>query len=77
MDKVELSGAATIQGGVECEEFKGSGSLDIGGLLNAGSVEIDLTDGGKCALHEIGGDRYISPRKQPSNGRGFSSAQAV
>lgn len=63
MDKVELSGAATIQGGVECEEFKGSGSLDIGGLLNAGSVEIDLTDGGKCALHEIGGDRvHIAPK---------------
>ncbi len=57
---VELIGIVKVHGDCEAERFIGDGGFTIGGLLNAGTVDIQLY--GRTQIGEIGGDR-ISVRK--------------
>jgi cytoskeletal protein CcmA (bactofilin family) len=53
-DRLEIGGELTVQMDCEAEAFVAKGSFDIGGLLNAGNVEIHLY--GPCKVREIGGE---------------------
>jgi cytoskeletal protein CcmA (bactofilin family) len=54
-EQVRISGGIDIKGDCESEEFIARGSFQIGGLLNAGSIEIGVS--GFCSAREIGGER--------------------
>ena len=51
---LRLSGSAHIGHGVECESMTTSGGFTIGGLINAGTLDITLI--GNCKADEIGGE---------------------
>jgi cytoskeletal protein CcmA (bactofilin family) len=53
-EELEVKGALTVRENCEAEVFKIKGGFDIGGLLNAGRIEIVLYGGGKA--REIGGE---------------------
>lgn len=53
-DIIKISGTAAINGDCEAETFDGAGSFNIGGLLNAGDINIDIY--GKCSVRDIGGE---------------------
>jgi cytoskeletal protein CcmA (bactofilin family) len=54
-DDVKVTGYATIAKNCETETFKSEGPLSIGGLLNAGQIDIGIH--GRCRVSEIGGER--------------------
>lgn len=54
-EHVKISGGINIKGDCETEEFIARGTFQIGGLLNAGNIEIGV--GGFCSAKEIGGER--------------------
>jgi cytoskeletal protein CcmA (bactofilin family) len=54
-DDVKLNGFAEVHGGCDAERFYSEGGLTVGGLLNAGSVDIFLQ--GRTQVGEIGGER--------------------
>ncbi|MED4751522.1 polymer-forming cytoskeletal protein [Brevibacillus choshinensis] len=62
-EEVKLRGFLKVTGDCEAEEFKADGVFSIGGLLNAGHIEILLH--GNCGVREIGGER-IEVRKSGS-----------
>ena len=64
-EHVRISGGIDIKGDCESEEFIARGSFQIGGLLNAGSIEIGVA--GFCSAREIGGER-IEVRELGSTG---------
>lgn len=51
---VKLQGLLNVSGDCEAERFFCQGVFAIGGLLNAGAIDITL--GGKCSAGEIGGE---------------------
>lgn len=59
-EEIQLRGFLKSTGDCEAELFKAKGAFTIGGLLNAGRVEIDLHGG--CEAREIGGE-HIEVRK--------------
>jgi cytoskeletal protein CcmA (bactofilin family) len=59
-ERVQLKGELSIRGDCEAERFEGRGMFRIGGLLNAGELDIKLYR--PCKVREIGGGR-ISVRK--------------
>lgn len=59
-EEIEIRGAIDIKEDCEAETFSASGGFDIGGLLNAGNIEIRVH--GKCRVREIGGEK-IDVRK--------------
>lgn len=63
-EEVEIRGAANIKQNCDAENFNAKGAFEIGGLLNAGTVEIEIF--GKCCVKEIGGEK-INVRKSNNN----------
>lgn len=59
-EAVEVSGSVGIGNDCEAENFKASGGFKIGGLLNAGIIDININ--GKCNAKEIGGERITITR---------------
>lgn len=53
-DRLSLKGSATVQGDCEFESITANGSLQVEGLLNAGSLDLRLQ--WPCRAREIGGD---------------------
>ncbi|WP_028547944.1 polymer-forming cytoskeletal protein [Paenibacillus sp. UNC451MF] len=53
-DDLRIGGEITIQKDCEAEIFSAKGGFTVGGLLNAGTVHIQLF--GPCSAREIGGD---------------------
>jgi cytoskeletal protein CcmA (bactofilin family) len=53
-DQLELGGVIQIHSDCEAELFALKGSFNIGGLLNAGTIDIHLY--GPCHVREIGGE---------------------
>ncbi|MBB3867788.1 hypothetical protein [Parageobacillus toebii] len=54
-DEVYIHGEAVIKGGCDAEQFQARGEFSVGGLLNAGTIQIKLF--GHCQAKEIGGER--------------------
>ncbi|HEY5563619.1 MAG TPA: polymer-forming cytoskeletal protein [Clostridiaceae bacterium] len=54
-EEVDVSGFINIKGDCEVERYISKGGFQIGGLLNAG--EVDILVGGNCRAREIGGER--------------------
>jgi len=63
-EEVNISGSIEIKEDCEAEIFKSKGAFDIGGLLNAGDIEICIY--GRCRVREIGGEK-IDIRKGSGN----------
>ncbi|MCR3760699.1 polymer-forming cytoskeletal protein [Clostridium felsineum] len=53
-DSIEISGSSSIDQDCEAEHFHARGSFKIGGLLNAGDVDIEMY--GRCSAKDIGGE---------------------
>ncbi|WP_234414244.1 bactofilin family protein [Paenibacillus sp. CAA11] len=53
-ERLSIDGSAVVEGDVECELFGSAGTINIQGLLNAGTVEIRLN--GSSEVKEIGGE---------------------
>ncbi|MCH3963754.1 MAG: polymer-forming cytoskeletal protein [Clostridium sp.] len=53
-EEVEISGGINVKGDCESENFKAHGFIRIGGLLNAGQINMVLH--GKSVAREIGGE---------------------
>jgi cytoskeletal protein CcmA (bactofilin family) len=64
-EQVKIYGGIDIKGDCESEEFIARGSFQIGGLLNAGNIDIGI--GGFCSAREIGGEK-IEVRELGSTG---------
>ncbi|MEK4873373.1 polymer-forming cytoskeletal protein [Bacillus sp. FSL W8-0102] len=60
-EELHIHGGATIAGGCSSEVFETNGSFRVGGLLNAGKIQIQLL--GHCQAKEIGGEN-IEVKKQ-------------
>lgn len=54
-ENINLEGLLTVKGDCTVENFKSEGKPDIKGLLNAGTIEIDIAT--RCYIKEIGGDK--------------------
>ena len=54
-EEIKLRGYLKTDGDCEAESFNARGSFNIGGLLNAGELDVKLF--GPCSAAEIGGDR--------------------
>lgn len=63
-EEVEVSGSVEIKEDCEAENFRARGGFEIGGLLNAGNVEVSIY--GRCRVREIGGEK-IDIRKGTAN----------
>jgi cytoskeletal protein CcmA (bactofilin family) len=63
-EEVKLRGYLKASGDCEAEVFKAKGAFSIGGLLNAGHIEVHLHGG--CEAREMGGER-IEVRKAGSS----------
>ena len=63
-ETVSISGSVNISEDCEAESFTAKGGFDIGGLLNADTIEISI--GGRCRAREIGGGK-IDVRKFGGN----------
>lgn len=61
-ERMTLQGLLNVKGDCEAERFEATGGFEIGGLLNAGVVDIRLAGSGKA--REIGGGT-IRVRKMP------------
>jgi cytoskeletal protein CcmA (bactofilin family) len=60
-EELHIHGGATISGDCASEVFETNGSFRVGGLLNAGNIQIQLF--GNCQAKEIGGEN-IEVKKQ-------------
>jgi cytoskeletal protein CcmA (bactofilin family) len=61
-EEADIKGTLTVKGDTEFEIFKSTGSFDIKGLLNAGTIEVSLRYGSSIA-NEIGGDKITVKKK--------------
>ena len=59
-EEVEVRGAVDIKGDCDAENFYARGCFEIGGLLNAGSINVEIFR--RCRVREIGGEK-IDVRK--------------
>lgn len=60
LHEADVKGFLKIGGDCEAESFVGEGGFTIGGLLNAGVVDIKVY--GPCSAREIGGERIVVRR---------------
>ncbi|MBH0330675.1 cell shape determination protein CcmA [Brevibacillus brevis] len=63
-EDVKVHGSLKTAGDCEAEVFRANGAFSIGGLLNAGRIEVILH--GSCEAKEIGGE-YIEVRRTGSS----------
>jgi cytoskeletal protein CcmA (bactofilin family) len=61
-EKADIKGSLVVNGDAEFESFRSSGSFEIKGLLNAGTIEVSLRFGNSKA-NEIGGDKIVIEKK--------------
>lgn len=61
-EEANIKGSLTVKGNTEFEKFYSTGSFDIEGLLNAGTIEVSLRFGTSKA-NEIGGEKIIVKNK--------------
>lgn len=54
-ESIEIQGSVSIAHDCEAESFRGLGSFSVDGLLNAGTIDIELY--GKARAKEIGGEK--------------------
>jgi cytoskeletal protein CcmA (bactofilin family) len=66
---VRTTGSFKAGRGIECETLTIMGSIDVDGLVNAGTADIDMA--GPCHIDEIGGERITVRR------RGFLSVLGI
>ncbi|MNH82385.1 Polymer-forming cytoskeletal [compost metagenome] len=59
-EHAEIYGTLKIKDNLQCETLEVSGNLQVEGLLNAGTIKVDMI--GKCSVREIGGE-HITIRK--------------
>ncbi|MCY9512843.1 polymer-forming cytoskeletal protein [Paenibacillus apiarius] len=62
-ETIEINGTASVAFDCEAERFKSHGSFDIGGLLNAGAIDIKLLH--SCRAREIGGEHISVMQGKP------------
>lgn len=60
--EVDIRGTLKVDGDTEADLFAGQGSFVIGGLLNAGTVNVELF--GASAAREIGGEKVTISRSR-------------
>lgn len=53
-ESIKISGSVSINEDCEAEDFYAKGNFNIGGLLNAGNIDIEMY--GKCEVKDIGGE---------------------
>lgn len=79
-EEADIKGSLTVKCDTEFEIFKSTGSFDITGLLNAGSIEISLRYGRSTAT-EIGGEKIVVKKKSSflpfSKGQGSLEARVI
>lgn len=56
-DEIELNGTATVAYDCQAERFVSRGAFHIGGLLNAGTINVKMAGG--CRAREIGCERIL------------------
>ncbi|MDU5145601.1 MAG: polymer-forming cytoskeletal protein [Paenibacillus dendritiformis] len=56
-DEIELNGTATVAYDCQAERFVSRGAFHIGGLLNAGTIDVKMAGG--CRAREIGCERIL------------------
>jgi cytoskeletal protein CcmA (bactofilin family) len=61
-EEADIKGSLTCNGDTEFEIFKSTGSFDVKGLLNAGTIEVSLRYGTSSA-NEVGGDKITVKKK--------------
>lgn len=61
-DEANIKGSLSVKGDTEFETFKSTGSFDINGLLNVGTMEVSLRYG-KSSAKEIGGEKIVVKKK--------------
>lgn len=66
---VHASGSFKVLRGIECEALTIMGAIDVEGLVNAGTADIDMA--GPCHIDEIGGERITVRRRGFLNVLGF------
>lgn len=69
--EVDAKGTVKIEGDCEADMFVGEGVFTIGGLLNAGTVHMQMY--GPCAAREIGGEKVTIAQSR----KGFSDFVAM
>jgi len=68
---VDLRGTVKVDGDVSADTFVGEGVFTVGGLLNAGTVHVQLF--GPCAAREIGGEKVTIAQSR----KGFADFVAM
>jgi cytoskeletal protein CcmA (bactofilin family) len=61
-DDATIKGSLAVKGDTDFERFRSTGSFDIKGLLNAGTIDVSLRYGTSSA-NEIGGERITVKKK--------------
>jgi cytoskeletal protein CcmA (bactofilin family) len=61
-EEADIKGTLTVNGNTEFEVFKSTGSFEIKGLLNAGTIDVSLRYGSSIA-NEMGGDKITVKKK--------------
>jgi cytoskeletal protein CcmA (bactofilin family) len=61
-DEANIKGSLSVKGDAEFETFKSTGSFDISGLLNVGTMDVSLRFGTSSA-REIGGEKIFVKKK--------------
>jgi len=64
-EQIGLNGFLSVKGNCSAESFESRGSFRIQGLLNAGTIDIELHS--ECRAREIGGDRIFVRKSRKAN----------
>ncbi|MFC3768158.1 cell shape determination protein CcmA [Paenibacillus sp. GCM10012303] len=64
-ERIGLNGFMSLKGNYSAESFESRGSFRIQGLLNAGTIDIELHS--ECRAREIGGDRICVRKSRKAN----------
>ncbi|HYK75065.1 MAG TPA: cytoplasmic protein [Pseudoneobacillus sp.] len=62
-EEADIKGSLSVKGDAEFETFRSSGAFDIKGLLNAGTIEVNVRYG-QSSANEIGGDKITVKKKR-------------
>lgn len=64
-EQIGLNGFLSVKGNCSTESFQSQGSFRILGLLNAGTINIDLHS--ECRVKEIGGEHIVVRKSRKAN----------
>lgn len=77
-EEFQIKGLFTVNGDCEAEIFHAESHLSIGGLLNAGDIDVKIH--GECRVKEIGGQTIVIKSRESLTGRllkPFTKSQLV